>query len=170
MRIELNNVRKLSNECTVLSETDYDLKLDSKTWIQYIIRAIEEDLGKTATKCGNIYCRMIKQITFYPQNNNERNINGKKKWLCDRCVVAYDHSQYCEFCNQIYLNDTWNNLTLDGKEWAQCESVNCNSWAHVECLQKAYDKTREEVIAEEFKYICCRCKTKENRKRKMSTV
>ena len=86
-------------------------------------------------------------------------------WLCDECVLAYHKEQFCEICGQIYLNDTEEFSTLDGREWAQCEGRDkCGRWIHVECLMQKYGKTYKEVISDQFKYICCNCNLNGKRK------
>jgi hypothetical protein len=150
-------------------EADHDVKVKAKSWLQFIVRAIEEDLGKSAIKCANNYCDRIMQMWVKNPNCNKRNIRGSKEWLCELCTIAYDRKQFCEFCCQVYLENTTECSDLDGKEWAQCEgNENCNRWSHVDCLAKQCKKNREEVIAEDFKYICQLCDGKLAGKRKNS--
>eukprot|EP00826_Nyctotherus_ovalis_P018035 TRINITY_DN1535_c0_g2_i2.p2 TRINITY_DN1535_c0_g2~~TRINITY_DN1535_c0_g2_i2.p2 ORF type:complete len:110 (+),score=0.99 TRINITY_DN1535_c0_g2_i2:92-421(+) len=85
-------------------------------------------------------------------------MGGCKEFLCKECSFAYDKGQFCQFCFQLYLKDTAEFSTLDGKEWAQCEEFNqCGRWAHVNCLCREYKKMRTEIVSENFKYICCDC-------------
>lgn len=127
-------------------------------------------MGKKGTKCGNRYCVQVRQTKERINGNNKREIQGRKEWLCNVCLGAYDRKQFCEFCSQIYLENTGEASALDGKEWAQCEGLDeCGRWTHVECLGKRYKKTRDEVVADTFKYICCGCNEKTNKKRKYKT-
>lgn len=149
------------------------LKIEWKKYashcIDTLIRAVEEDLAKSAKKCANKCCAAIQQLSMNTESNM-RNIMNCDEWLCDACVKAYDARQYCEFCYQLYLNDTDNADALDGKVWAQCEATdNCNSWAHVDCLASVFHVTREAIIAETFKYSCCDCKEKSIKKRKANS-
>lgn len=147
---------------------EMDKMSHAKTWLQYIVKAIEEDLAKTAIKCANTYCCQVKVSTGKSRTNNNRDILGHKKWLCEVCMVAYDRRQFCEFCSQIYLENTGEMSALDGKEWAQCEGLKeCGRWAHVECLERKHNKTRDEVVAIDFKYNCCGCAGKLSGKRKV---
>lgn len=142
-----------------------DPMIQRKTWIQLVIRAIEEDLAKAATKCGNNFCTRVQQVG--KEIKSKRPIRGHKEWLCYICTKAYDKGQFCEFCDQIYL-DVQNEAALDGKEWAQCEAFkNCHSWAHVDCLAKKFGTTREMVVVDSFKYKCGRCELKVRGKRRM---
>lgn len=141
-------------------------KKQASICIEILIRAVEEDLGRSAKKCGNVCCSAIQQLGIDPKLN-ERTLVSRSEWLCDICVQAYDCHQYCEFCYQLYLNATDDTAALDGKEWAQCEAVDgCGRWAHVECLAKALGRTRDMVVAESFKYVCCDCEKKCAKKRK----
>lgn len=141
-------------------ETDVDARVISKTWIQYIIRAIEENLAKNAPKCFNKCCNKIRPRDAAVCGWKKRSVLGAKQWLCDPCSKAYILKQFCEFCAQIYLETTLDFCALDGKEWAQCEYFErCHRWAHVECLIKKFGKTREEVMSDGFQYICCDCKS-----------
>eukprot|EP00826_Nyctotherus_ovalis_P047413 TRINITY_DN5448_c0_g2_i8.p1 TRINITY_DN5448_c0_g2~~TRINITY_DN5448_c0_g2_i8.p1 ORF type:complete len:177 (+),score=52.16 TRINITY_DN5448_c0_g2_i8:654-1184(+) len=143
-----------------------DAKLRTKTWIQLIVRAVEEDLARKAVKCGNKYCTQVKQRGEKVRGCDKREVGGRKEWLCNACVAAYDRKQFCEFCSQIYLENTGEASALDGKEWAQCEGPEeCGRWAHVECLGKRYRKSRDEVVAATFKYLCCGCNEKASGKR-----
>lgn len=135
----------------------------SKTWILYLARAIREDLAKQTTKCSNSCCNKSR-----PRNSNwkKRSILGHKKWLCETCNAAYEANQYCEFCAQVYLERAFKLSALDGKEWAQCEDYEkCNRWAHVECLARAYNRTRNEVVADDFKYLCRRCRPRAKKRK-----
>lgn len=143
---------------------ELDAKVQAKTWIELIVRAVEEDLAKTAIKCGNKYCSQVKEEGERMSSSSKRETQRKKEWLCSVCTNAYDQKQFCEFCSQIYLENTNELSALDGKEWAQCED--CERWTHVDCLGREYNKTRDEVVAASFKYICCECNDKVNKKRK----
>jgi len=143
-----------------------DWETQTKVCVDLLIRAVEEDLGRGAKKCGNAYCEMIQQFGVKPETN-ERDIKGHKKWLCDNCVQAHDRNQFCEFCYQIYLDSVNEASALDGEEWAQCEvSEDCGRWVHVQCLAGKLEKTREMIVAESFKYKCCSCNIKFTGKRK----
>ena len=144
-------------------------KLLAKFWIQSLIRAFEEDLAKEAPKCENKYCAKI--MPNEPKNYgwSQRLMNARNSWLCETCTLAYDSRQFCEFCFQIYLENTAEFSALDGKQWAQCEgNETCGRWAHVDCLGNEYGKTIEEVMEPDFKYICCNCNIVLTKKRKMS--
>jgi len=148
-------------------KSNYDVKIKAKSWLQFIVRAIEEDLGKSAVKCGNNYCDRIMQMWVKNPDCNKRNIGGCKEWLCELCTMAYDRKQFCEFCSQVYPENTTECSDLDGKEWAQCEgNGNCNRWSHVDCIAKEHKKDKEEVKSEGFKYICQQCDVKLSGKRK----
>lgn len=141
-----------------------DQKIQTKTWIQQIIRAIEEDLGKSATKCANRYCARVQERGMKTEAM-KRKMRGRKEWLCGVCLKAFDEGQFCEFCGQIYL-DTKNEAALDGQEWAQCEAgKKCSRWAHVGCLARRFGITREIVVDDSFKYSCCQCLLKVGGKR-----
>eukprot|EP00826_Nyctotherus_ovalis_P040115 TRINITY_DN3911_c0_g1_i8.p2 TRINITY_DN3911_c0_g1~~TRINITY_DN3911_c0_g1_i8.p2 ORF type:complete len:307 (-),score=54.19 TRINITY_DN3911_c0_g1_i8:20-940(-) len=141
-----------------------DQKIQTKTWIQQIIRAIEEDLGKSATKCANKYCARVQEQGIKTEAM-KRKVRGHKEWLCDVCLKAFDEGQFCEFCGQIYL-DTKNEAALDGQEWAQCEAgKRCSRWTHVDCLARKFGITREMVVADNFKYSCYQCQLKVGGKR-----
>lgn len=142
--------------------TNRKIKLDdrikARSWILMVIRAVEEELARQAPRCANRCC--VKVLPKQPSSLGwkKRSIMGEKRWLCETCSSAFDSKQFCEFCSQIYLMSTLEYSGLDGKEWAQCEGPNnCSRWAHVECLSKKYNKTRDEVVAENFKYFCCGC-------------
>lgn len=146
-----------------------DQKILTRTWMQFIIRAIEEDLARGMPSCGNKYCGRLQPDDPKGQGWDQRMFAIKKEWLCETCILAYDHKQFCEFCFQIYLENTSEFSALDGKGWAQCEGdVVCGRWAHVDCLAEAYHKKVEEVVDENFKYVCCNCKTVIPKKRKAS--
>jgi hypothetical protein len=143
-----------------------DRRIQAKTWMQLVIRAIEEDLAKSAIKCANKFCTRVQQPSIEVESK-KRKMGECKEWLCDTCVKAYDQRQFCEFCSQIYL-DTKNEAALDGKEWAQCEALKrCGRWAHVDCLAKKFGTTREVVVSDNFEYKCCGCQSKTGRKRTM---
>jgi len=143
-----------------------DRRIQGKTWIQLVIRAIEEDLAKSAIKCANKFCARVQQPGIEIESK-KRKMGERKEWLCDTCIKAYDQEQFCEFCSQIYL-DTKNEAALDGKEWAQCEALKrCGRWGHVECLIGEFGMTREVVISDSFKYKCRQCQSKTGRKRTM---
>jgi len=133
-------------------------KTMQKRWIRLLIRAVEEDLARQIQKCGNICCEKILPERPRAYGWRKRNVRGSKEWLCKVCTQAYDHSQFCEFCSQIYLDETAEVAALDGEEWAQCEGAEqCDRWAHVKCLAKACKKNRNEIVSKSFKYICCGC-------------
>lgn len=137
------------------SRTEWEIQ--TKVCIDLLVRAVEEDLGRSAKRCGNIYCEMIQQFGVKPETN-ERCIKDRKEWLCDKCVQAYDKDQYCQYCYQIYLDTSNESGALDGEEWAQCEaSKDCGRWVHVQCLADKLEKPREIIMAETFKYVCCDC-------------
>lgn len=141
----------------------------SKTWIRLIIRAVEEDLAKTLPKCANRYCNKVRPKDAKAQGWNKRTVLGRKEWFCETCSAACAARQFCESCHQLYLEKTFESSALDGKEWAQCEGKGCGRWAHVECLEKLFKKTREQVVADNFSYFCCSCRGKTNgRKRAKS--
>lgn len=143
-------------------KADKDIQL--KTWLSLIIRAVEEDLAKNAPRCANRFCNKVK-----PKDSRwkKRLILGERKWLCELCSTAFDAGQYCEYCIQLYLETTLESTALDGKEWAQCEEFDtCNRWAHVECLARAFKKTRNEVVADDFKYLCRGCRERCGGKRR----
>jgi len=126
-------------------------------------------LAKKLPKCANKYCNRTRPRDAKTQGWNKRSVLGQKEWFCETCSVAYIAKQYCECCHQIYLERTFETSALDGKEWAHCEGKECGRWAHVECLERLFDKTREEVIADNFNYFCCSCRTKSHgRKRAKS--
>jgi len=129
-----------------------------------IILAAEKDLAKNIPKCFNKCCVQLRPKEAKAHGWKKRSIKGYKVWLCGDCSLAYDRKQYCEFCSQVYLE---NALTLDGKVWAQCEEKECGRWGHVDCLEIKYGKSREEVMADSFKYACGACKSK-NKKRTKS--
>jgi hypothetical protein len=144
-------------------------KIMQKTWIKLLIRAVEEDLAKEIQKCANTCCERVTPERPRAYGWRKRNIRGAKKWLCGVCTRAYDHSQYCEFCSQIYLDEAAEVAALDGEEWAQCEvAEQCNRWAHVKCLAKACRKNRSEIVSKNFKYICCDCNSGVYGKRRRS--
>ena len=68
--------------------------------------------------------------------------------------------QYCEYCKQIYQNESFELSTLDGKEWVQCEGKECGRWTHVGCLENMIGKKREEIIDDKFIYHCSKCRDK----------
>ncbi len=143
---------------------DEDGKTQAKTWIRLVIRAIEEDLARDAPKCGNKYC-----VKFQPTNPKshgwaQRKLGDSKQWLCETCTLAYDRKQFCQFCYQIYLENTDNFTTLDGQSWAACEE-DCSRWAHVKCLAEKFDLTEAEVASDKFHYVCCGCRPKNGKKR-----
>ena len=147
----------------------FDKKIVRKTWVQLIVRAIEEDLARGMPSCGNNYCGRLQTNEHRKEGWEQRDFDAKKEWLCMTCVKAYDHKQFCEFCFQIYLENTSEFSALDGKGWAQCEgNTMCERWAHVDCLAEVYNKKVEEVVDENFKYVCCNCKTTTSKKRKPS--
>eukprot|EP00826_Nyctotherus_ovalis_P025158 TRINITY_DN1945_c0_g1_i3.p1 TRINITY_DN1945_c0_g1~~TRINITY_DN1945_c0_g1_i3.p1 ORF type:complete len:303 (-),score=37.46 TRINITY_DN1945_c0_g1_i3:136-1044(-) len=139
-------------------KTEWETKM--KDCIELLVRAVEEDLGRSAKRCANIYCEMIQQFGAKIETN-ERDIRGRKEWLCDGCAQAYDHGQFCEFCWQIYLDAANESAALDGEEWAQCEASGCcERWVHVGCLAERLRKPRETIVEEKFRYVCGRCEGK----------
>lgn len=137
--------------------------------MQFIIRAIEEDLARGMPSCGNRYCGRLQPDEPRKEGWDQRAMGARYEWLCEPCALAYDHRQFCQFCFQIYLENTSEFTALDGKKWAQCEgAATCERWAHVDCLAEACNKKVDEVIDESFKYICCNCKTTKLRKRRAS--
>ena len=138
-------------------------KIQEKTWILLIMKAVESDLAKTQVKCTNSCC--VKMV-IRNADLKKRRIVGQEMWLCNGCLIAFNKKQYCEFCGQIYNTDESANLY--GKEWAQCED--CGRWGHVECLCTKYNQPREIIIAENFKYECCVCQKKISGKRKNKYV
>lgn len=146
------------------SSKTQDKEIKKKTWILYLIRAVGEDLAKQIARCSNSFCNKLR-----PRSSDwkKRSILGRKKWLCETCNAAYEADQYCEFCAQVYLERTLELATLDGKEWTQCEDYEkCSRWAHVECLARAYKRTRNEVVAKDFKYLCRRCRRRSGAKKR----
>lgn len=157
----LGALRKLRNV-----KAEWETKM--RDCVELLIRAVEEDLGRSAKKCANAYCGMIQQFGVKIETN-ERDIRGSKEWLCDGCVQAYDRRQFCEFCHQIYLDAANESAALDGEEWAQCEaSERCERWVHVGCLARQLQKPREAIAEEEFRYVCGTCKGEVAGKRKNS--
>eukprot|EP00826_Nyctotherus_ovalis_P057311 TRINITY_DN782_c0_g3_i1.p2 TRINITY_DN782_c0_g3~~TRINITY_DN782_c0_g3_i1.p2 ORF type:complete len:195 (+),score=31.55 TRINITY_DN782_c0_g3_i1:501-1085(+) len=142
---------------------DIDGKVRAKTWIKMLIVAVEDDRIKDAPKCFNRCCIRLRPRDPRAQGWRKHTIRGRKTWLCGACSGAYNARQYCEFCSQVYLEDTLETTALDGKTWAQCEE--CGRWGHVECLQQQHGKTKEEVMADSFKYVCGGCRGKSNKKR-----
>jgi len=135
--------------------------------MQMIIMALGGDLEKCLSKCANEYCQKLKPKNPKIHGWKRRYISGYKEWLCNMCNTAYNSKQFCEFCMQIYLENTAEFSDLDGKEWAQCEGQRrCGRWAHIECLARTYAKTQQEVAARSFKYICCNCKSRNKRKKR----
>ena len=133
--------------------------MHTKIWINQLTKAFEYDLTKQAPKCFNKWCIQLRPKEAMNCGWKKRSIQGRKEWLCSMCSQAYDAKQFCEFCFQIYLKNSFENSALDGKEWAQCEGqAFCKRWAHVDCISKYYGKTREEVVADEFKYFCNGCR------------
>lgn len=136
-----------------------DDRVQVKSWILMIIRAVEEDLARQVPACANQCCRKVLPRKAKAFGWKKRSLLGHKQWLCEACNQAYDARQFCEFCTQIYLKSNLERAGLDGKEWAQCEGSNdCSRWAHVECLGKKHGKTRDEIVADDFKYFCCKCR------------
>eukprot|EP00826_Nyctotherus_ovalis_P030216 TRINITY_DN2403_c0_g1_i1.p2 TRINITY_DN2403_c0_g1~~TRINITY_DN2403_c0_g1_i1.p2 ORF type:complete len:158 (+),score=33.04 TRINITY_DN2403_c0_g1_i1:566-1039(+) len=131
-----------------------------------IMMALGEDLEKSLSRCANRYCQKLKPKNAKRHGWERRSIFGRKEWLCDACSAAYTAKQCCEFCLQIYIENTAEFSDLDGKQWAQCEAQGkCGRWTHTECLAKAYKKTEAEVAAKSFKYICGNCKLKGKKKK-----
>lgn len=154
----------LTSGCSKNSRTEWEIQ--TKVCIDLLVRAVEEDLGRSAKRCGNTYCEMIQQFGVKSETN-ERYIKDHKEWLCDKCVQAYDNNQYCQYCHQIYLDTGNESGALDGEEWAQCESSeDCERWVHVRCLAEKLGKPREIILAETFKYVCCNCDLKLTGKRR----
>ena len=152
------------------TKTEFDSKIVAKTWIELLIRAIEEDTSKKAPKCCNKFC--VQPLPINPKKHGwgQRDLGVHQEWLCKICISAYDKNQFCEFCYQIYIENTSEFCALDGKEWALCEGNElCGRWAHVDCLANAYNKSVEEIMAEDFKYFCCNCEIKLSKKRKANT-
>ena len=100
----------------VKEKPNRDAKIEVKSWIQAIIRAIEEDLARRAPKCANRCCSKILPIQPKAFGWKKRMFLGRKEWLCDLCCHAYDNNQFCEFCCQIYLQINLEYFGLDGKE------------------------------------------------------
>lgn len=121
-------------------------------------------MAKQLPKCANKYCNKTRPRDAKTQGWNKRSVFGRKEWFCARCSVAYNAKQFCESCHQIYLERTFETTALDGKEWAQCES--CERWAHVECLERVFGKTREEVVTDDFNYFCCSCRGKNSSRKR----
>lgn len=154
------SLRDLSHESFSCNrrKVKQELKTRQKTWIKLLIRAVEEDLVKQSNKCANNCCEKVLPEKPRALRWRKRDIRGRKEWLCETCTRAYDHCQFCEFCSQIYLDETTEVAALDGEEWAQCEGAEqCNRWAHVKCLAKVCKKDRSEIVSKNFKYTCCDC-------------
>eukprot|EP00826_Nyctotherus_ovalis_P065466 TRINITY_DN9627_c0_g4_i3.p1 TRINITY_DN9627_c0_g4~~TRINITY_DN9627_c0_g4_i3.p1 ORF type:complete len:214 (-),score=12.15 TRINITY_DN9627_c0_g4_i3:149-790(-) len=154
--------------CTCKRKTKQSKKALQKTWINLLIQAVEEDLAKQR-KCANACCEALLPDKPRASNWRRRDIGGHKEWLCENCARAYDHCQFCEFCFQIYQDETAETAALDGEEWALCEGAEqCGRWAHVKCLAKACKKNRNEIISQNFKYVCGECSSTLYGKRKRS--
>ena len=80
-----------------MEEPDYDLKVRQKTWIQLIMMAMEEDIIKHSPKCANKYCEKVQPQNPKLSGWDRRSRSGKRKWLCNTCISAYDSKQFCEF-------------------------------------------------------------------------
>lgn len=134
-----------------------------------LMMALGEDLDKCLPKCANKYCQRLKPKNAKTHGWERRSILGHKEWLCEKCNLAYSSKQFCEFCLQIYLENTAEFSDLDGKQWAQCEGLGrCDRWAHIECLAKTYGKTEREIAAKSFKYTCSTCKTQTNKRKRIT--
>lgn len=143
--------------CVCRRRTKRSKKTLQKTWINLLIRAVEEDLARQR-KCANACCEALQPKNPRASSWRRRDISGHKEWLCENCARAYDHCQFCEFCFQIYQDETAETAALDGEEWALCEGAEqCGRWAHVKCLARACKKNRNEIISQNFKYVCGEC-------------
>ena len=67
----------------VKEKPNLDAKIEVKSWIQAIIRAIEEDLARRAPKCANRCCSKILPIQPKAFGWKKRMFLGRKEWLCD---------------------------------------------------------------------------------------
>ena len=144
-----------------------DNRVPARTFMLFLGKVTNEDEKKGFIRCANKYCARFQPSDAEARGWNKRNIANCMSWLCQTCVKAYDEKQFCEFCDQIYLENTSELTNLDGQDWAQCEaSEECGRWAHVRCLAEKYDKTDKEVRSAEFQYICKACKTGKSNKRK----
>lgn len=138
-----------------------------KTWVLLLIRAVDEDLAKHSRKCYNSLCYCIRPKDPEKSYWKKRRIRGSKRWLCARCSAGYEAGRYCEYCAQLYVSAA--HSRADGKEWTPCEkSETCCRWAHVECLEKARNKGRSQIAADDLQYLCCGCKKKTGAKRRKS--
>jgi len=74
-------------------------------------------------------------------------IGNKSMLICQECQKAYSNGKYCRFCYTTYKDNT--NAHEDGKDWVQCDTVNCLSWVFI--LLKYYFKAFYVIIKIYFK-------------------
>ena len=111
--------------------------------------------------CENLICP--KQ---YVETGNEpkkfwtrRQLHGNKySWLCDVCSFAYNIKQFCDYCKQIYSDESEYQGANDGKQWVQCDG--CNKWNHTDCeIERNNNLALKQALAEdkEIPYFCTSC-------------
>lgn len=66
-------------------------------------------LAKKLRICENSICpKAYVETGSEPKNFwTRRQIHGNKySWLCDVCSLAYKKKQYCDYCKQIYFDES----------------------------------------------------------------
>lgn len=79
-------------------------------------------------------------------------IAGEPEWriLCNACKINHSQKKYCPYCNIIHAHLNPHDNVKSIVRWSQCGSVDCKTWAHVDCIRKA-------SLRESECFTCPRC-------------
>ena len=123
--------------------------------------AVSLSAGLALTKklrfCENSICpKAYIETGSEPKNFwTRRQLHGNKySWLCDICSQAYKAKQFCDYCKQIYFDESEYQAN-DGKEWVLCER--CNKWNHIDCEAERNNNPEIRQYLENNSYFCIPC-------------